>query len=134
MTRKKKRSAKQLANDKRLGAMAKARAKKRRKTTRVKTKRNPRVKTKRNPRKKSAKSHLWLIFKCKGSVVSFLRLGNLPGWTTDKGKAVLIKRKSDAANLARNLSKKRGMSTWYLGVAPDSMTSAQIAAKCRGKA
>ena len=131
MARKKKRSAKQLANDRRLGRMAKARAKAkrggRRKVTRKKT-------TRSNPHKKrtaSKKSHLWNIFKCYGKSVRFLGLttaGKLQ-WTI-RDAAMIWKSKDHAAKIAKKVSTKRGMANYHIGVSSRETTSAQIASQC----
>lgn len=152
---KKKRSAKQLANDRRLGRMAKARAKaKRGGRSRVTRKKVAKRKTRKNPvrkirapgakrhirapaakRKASAKSPLYIIFKCKGSSVAFLGYGDgKPAWHTDKGKAILFKKKRTAANTARNVSKKVGMSQYHVGVGSAGITAAHIKSFCGGKA
>lgn len=146
---KKKRSAKQLANDKRLGRMAKKRAKLRRKKTgrkrtvgRKKTTRRKkntlrarqtRIQRATNPkRKRSARSHLWLVFRCRGNSVHFCSIGSGKGkWVASKGDAILWKTKNAAAKSARYMAGKRGMSKYQVGVASDGMTSAQIAAGCR---
>jgi hypothetical protein len=138
MARKKKRSAKQLANDKRLGRMAKARAKKKRGAGRKKYTRTKRAtkKTRRNPRRKvargasvSKRSHLFLIFACKGKQIKFQ---GVTVWTTKKANAIYFKRKSEASKEAhyrakQNLPTVRG---WQIGVAPDTLSSAQIVAQC----
>lgn len=135
MTRKKKRSAKQLANDRRLGRMAKARhAKKRgkKKVTRKKT-----VRRKANPKRKvSAKSHLWVVFRCREKSVYFLTTdsyGKLT-WTGHKGKSVLWKERQKARSIAGKWAGKRHWDSWQIGAADASTTSAQISAECtRGK-
>ena len=124
--KKKKRSPAQRANDKRLGQMAKKRAKKKR-TSNPKHRRS----------KRSAKSHLWLVFKCRGKSVMFAGVQatrfNI-SFSRDKSHALLYKTKGRAAHIAKLIAKQRGMSKYHVGVAPDSMTSAQIAAQCnRGK-
>lgn len=135
---KKKRSAKQLANDRRLGRMAKARAKKkrggRRKVTKRKvTKRNPHAtRRKTKSRTKLAKSHLQLVFACKGKIVRWLLMDRTGkwSWTTDKGKAILFKTKKQAASIAKGISEKPGYRPWQLGVVNDPTTSAQIRTHC----
>lgn len=140
--RKKKRSAKQLANDRRLGRMAKARAKvkrggRSRVTRKVTRKKVARKKTKRNPHKKVAKrtvlkkSHLWSIFKCYGKSVRFFGLttaGKLQ-WTI-RDAAIIWKSKDRAAKIAKKVSTKRGMANYHVGVASRETTSAQIVAAC----
>lgn len=142
---KKKRSAKQLANDKRLGRMAKARAKKKRGGRRKVVKRKV-VKRKvakrrvvRNPQKARPglkKSHLWYVFKCYGKHVRYLGLttAGKSHWTI-RDAAVIWKTKSMATNVARSVAKWPKMSQYDIGVASSDMTSTQIAASCRkGKA
>ena len=145
--RKKKRSAKQLANDRRLGRMAKARAKKKRGGRRKKTvrkknthrkvarKRNVHA-TRRKRSKVSARSHLWNIFKCYGKSVRFLGLttaGKLQ-WTI-RDAAVIWKSKERAAKIAKKVSTKRGMANYHIGVSSREMSASQIAASCNaGKA
>ncbi len=157
---KKKRSAKQLANDKRLGRMAKARAKLRRKktgrkrtvgrkkTTYRKKRRKNTLRTrqtaiqratnpKRKKRKVSAKSHLWVVFKCWGDSVVFLALGTRVGsfkWTNKKAKAIFSRERDIAIKQATHMAKRPRAHLYNIGVAPDSMTSAQIKAGCGGKA
>lgn len=142
--RKKKRSAKQLANDRRLGRMAKARAKKKRggrrkknvarRPKRIATTKQRAASMRRAKRPlKSAKSHLWLIFACKGNRIKFQ---SVITWTTKKANAIYFKLKSEASKEAhyrakQNLPSVRG---WQIGVAPDSMSAASIKAKCQGKA
>ena len=140
--RKKKRSAKQLANDRRLGRMAKARAKAKRGGRRKVAKRrnpcttNPRRKI-RAPAKRTtrAKSHLWLVFKCKGQVVMYLAwAGAHLGWVKPKGKAVLFQTKSAAAQQARMQAKGRFAKSWQVGSTSSSTTSGEIRAACKAPA
>lgn len=133
MARKKKRSAKQLANDRRLGRMAKARAKAKRGGKR-------KVRKRKNPRKKTAKrkivkrSNLWMVFKCKARSVYFLVLrGGKPGWSLTKGESIKFSTKASARRAGAYMAKKRGMAGWSVGAAPAEMTAPQIANRCEGK-
>ena len=142
---KKKRSANQLANDKRLGRMAKARAKAKRKKNPHKKKVAKRsalrvaqrkIQRSRNPKRKSSKkSHLWHSFVCKGKNIYYAYITDTRetrvGISKSRGQAVLFKTKQRAYDVAKLLAKH-----WpdhIAGVASDDMTSAQIAAGCRGK-
>ena len=140
--RKKKRSAKQLANDRRLGRMAKARAKKKRGGQRKKVARkNPhrraaskgRIQTAITKAKRMhrAKSHLWLIFACKGKIVQWMQLTASAKYFfgSDKGKAIRFPTKSEALKIAKGLKGTRG---WQLGVISDDISATQIAAHCIG--
>lgn len=149
MARKKKRSAKQLANDRRLGRMAKARAKAKRGGRRKKTVRKknvhktwrrskPKKVAKRRVNKKRTalkKSHLWRIFRCRGKSVFWILMDSNGkwNWTKDAGKAILFATKQGAGNVARGIAKKRGYAAYQLGAAPREMSAAQIAAHCGGK-
>lgn len=128
--RKKKRSPAQLRNDKRLGAMAKKRGKK--KATRKKVAKKTASKRRANPASK-AKSHLWLVWRCKGNTVNFL---TLPIWTADKGKAMFFTTKR-AAQFALesvgNLGGERSIAGFTTGVASGDATAAQIRKVCGGK-
>lgn len=134
-TRKKARSAKQLANDKRLGRMAKARAKakrggRRKKTVRKKNTHRKVTRRRANPKRKvSARSHLWLIFRCRGNSVHYLGPTSL--WHAKRGVAVLFKTKAVAAKFARQVAKKRGNAGYDVGVCSDAQTKSQIAAACK---
>lgn len=143
MPRKKKRSAKQLANDKRLGRMAKKRAAAKRSPS-MTTKANPCGKKKvakrstlrkrqtaiqraTNPRRKSLKkSHLWLVFRCKGKQIHYLYVSNR--WTVLSTQSILFRTQEQA---------KKGLNAAYTGkqfdygIASADMTSAQIRAGCR---
>ena len=131
--RKKRRSAKQLANDRRLGRMAKARAKKKRGGRRKISKRkNPHKK--RAKRKSVKRSSLWMVFKCKARSVYFLVLrGGKPGWSLTKGESIKFSTKESAKKAGRYMAKKRGMASWSVGAAPAEMTVPQIANRCEGK-
>ncbi len=140
---KKKRSAKQLANDRRLGRMAKARAKKKRGGRRKKvakrkvTKR--RVVRKRNVVRRGVpktiakkKSGLWLLFKCNGRTIQFFFVSAAPNnWTGDKGKAILFKTKEQAAKVGRHYAKKAGYKRYSIGVAPSNLATQTILADCK---
>ena len=132
-TRKKRRSAKQRANDKRLGQMARKRAAARRKAN-PKKKAKRKTKRKANPKRtKSAKSHLWVVFKCRGKSVHYFT-GNLAGngrqaWGKRADGARFVT-KGVAERHARFMAKKRGASKFNIGVAPDILTSHQIGAQC----
>lgn len=128
--RKKKRSAKQLANDKRLGRMAKKRAAAARKKNPKKKTAKRKAKRKANPKKRT-KSHLWLIFRCRGKTVHYFN----GGWpisrvwgARDKGARYVTK--GAAESHARRLAKKRGARQYQIGVASGDMTSVQIATQC----
>ena len=141
--RKKKRSAKQLANDRRLGRMAKARAAKKRggrrkKVVRKKTRRK--VSRRANPKRKVAKrsalkkSHLWIVFRCKratyGTGVSIAWLGVTKSGTFKfggKSSAMLFQVKSVAVSTA----KKYSTAGFHVGVANKNKTSAAIMKFCR---
>jgi len=145
--RKKKRSAKQLANDKRLGRMAKARAKAKRgigRKRKLKVGRTRLTVKQANPHSRfqkklaskartvSARSHLWNIFKCYGKSVRFLGLttaGKLQ-WTI-RDAAIIWKSKERAAKIAKKVSTKRGMSNYDIGVSSREMSAAQIATGCK---
>lgn len=124
---KKKRSAKQKANDKRLGRMAKARAKAARKKTKRKT-----TKRKYNPRKKVAKSHLQLVFRCRGSSVMWLTMDTKGkwNWTSDKGKAIRFKTQSQAGSVAKGIARKSGYAKYQLGACNAMTSAAKIKASC----
>jgi len=141
MARKKKRTAKQLANDRRLGRMAKARAKKKRGKKKTKkrmsiAKRGKMLRRTFNPKRTALKkSHLWIVFKCRGKTVQYFTLsGTTFNWTGSKAKAILLKTKEHATRIANKMAKKPGMRKYDIGVAPDNMTSAQIVSQCMGKA
>lgn len=131
--RKKRRSAAQLRSDRRLGRLAKARAKtKRRGRRKVSKRKNPHKKIK--ALKTPAKSHLFLVFKCKGRSVYFLVLrGGKPGWSLTKGEAILFRTKQAGKTAGRQVAAKRGMAGWSVGIAPYEMTAPQIANRCGGK-
>ncbi len=138
---KKKRTAKQRAATKKMIAANKARLRKkrktaRRKTTRRKTRRKSRAR--RNPQKARPglrKTHLWLVFKCKGVAVSFVYMTDKgPAWTMDKAQAGLFRTKGAAHKLAKAIAKKRAMSTWHVGAASAAQTRAQIVAACKAGA
>lgn len=110
---KKKRSAKQLANDRRLGRMAKKRAgkkKAKKKTTR-----------KRNPKRTSLKKdHLWMIAIWNGKQLAFLHATSQ--WT-NKAKGARFTTKqfaADAANLMRVSPRDS------VAVVPDNLSNATI--------
>jgi hypothetical protein len=142
---KKKRSKKQLANDKRLGRMAKARAKKKyggkvakrkRAAGRKKYTRTKRVaKTRRNPKRKTPifAHRMWNIFKCRGNSVHFLAL-NTEGkirWTLTRGDTVTWKMKSIAEKVAKKLAGNRKYSNFQIGLANQNQSVPQIAAACK---
>lgn len=148
---KKKRSAKQLANDKRLGRMAKARAKTKRGGARKKKskincgactvaigahtygKGCRKKKATRNPKRKvSARSHLWNIFKCRGQSVMFLtyNVGGNPTWSKHRGKAIAFKSSDMAHRYAAGIANMRGYSKYQLGAVSQTNTAAQIRASC----
>ena len=154
--RKKKRSAKQLANDKRLGRMAKARAKAkrggRRKITKKKTTRKKKTTgygrlkrsakpLKYNPKPTFRKSkgsgvypklRVFNIFKCYGKSVRFLGLttaGKLQ-WTI-RDASISWRSQKKAAGVARKLAKKSGMAKYDVGVAASGTSSSKIAAHCK---
>ncbi len=140
MARKKKRSAKQLANDRRLGRMAKARAKAkrggRRKVTRKKTARRKVAKRKTtrraNPKRTTrAKSHLWLVFRAYGKNINFYN-GGFPisnQWVS-KGKAALYQTKEQARAVA---SKLRVSPRIKVGFASSQSTVGDIRRALEGK-
>ena len=139
---KKRRTAKQLASDRRLGRLAKARAKKKRRRRspakrKVAKRRNPHRRVAKRPtrRKVAAKSHLWVVFRCYGKAVLFMGLDASlkPRFVSDKGKAALLKTKAAAQSIARKLSKKSGMAKYYIGAASSNTTTAEIRAHCAGK-
>lgn len=147
--RKKKRSAAQLRNDRRLGRMAKARAKAKRGGRRKAAKRkNPHRKVAGKRRIKrvikkakaiSAKSHLqkeWNIFKCYGKQVRYLGLttaGKLQ-WTI-RDAAIIWKSKDRALKVAKKIAKRRDLLNYQVGVANRETSVAQVAAQCKaGKA
>lgn len=113
---KKKRSAKQLANDRRLGRMAKKRGKK--KVTRRKNSKRTALK----------KSHLWLIWRSDGKTVGYL---GAVGKFTAKGNAVRFTTKQIATKtLYRAIDNEtdtaRGTNAY--GIADDLSTPAKIRA------
>lgn len=135
MARKKKRTAKQLANDRRLGRMAKARAKAaRKKKARKKTARR-KVRRKANPKRTSnKKSHLWIVFRCKratyGTGVSIAYLG--PGKTGTpkfgpRSRAFVFQVKSAAEDMAR----KYATGGFHVGIASKNKTGAQLMSFCK---
>lgn len=122
MNPKKKRSAKQLANDKRLGAMAKKRAKKKRAKKTTARKRNP----------KGAAFSTFRVFRCKGFDIWFytLRAGK-PGWTLTRNDGILFYTKSQAAETARYAAKRdNAREKWQYGVSPASWDVDDIAREC----
>jgi hypothetical protein len=131
---KKKRSAKQLANDKRLGRMAKARAKKKRGGRRKKvakrkvTKR--RVVRRKNPKRTTrTKSRFQIVFKCKGKAIYFLTLRAAKlGWTLTKGDAIFFSTKAQARHTAQNVTVPRD---WSLAIAPSHLPAAGLVADCK---
>lgn len=140
---KKKRSAKQLANDKRLGRLAKKRAAAKRKANpkkkkvvrkkaRRKVAKKKAVRRKRNPQQ-TRKMRDYIVFKCKGMAVWFLTTNAKGLWvfTSDKGKAVRWHKKGDAESMAKVAARKRGMASWAVGVCPDDTTVAAIRATCK---
>ena len=138
---KKKRSPKQLANDKRLGRMAKKRAAakrvgktiKKRVAKKVRRKLAKKTARRKNPaRKTSAKSHLWRVFRCRGKFVMWLLMDSTGkwNWTSDAGRSILFPVKQSASNVAGGLSKKRGYAGYNLGVASRETTAAQIVREC----
>jgi hypothetical protein len=143
--RKKKRSAKQLANDRRLGRMAKARAKKKRggrrkKNTHKKTWRRstPKKVARRraNPKakRKTTAGRWYQIFKCKGASVHFLALttaGKIR-WTLTRGDTVRWSSKSEATKIARRIAKSRKLSGFYIGVAGSNTSASAIVTECKG--
>lgn len=148
---KKPRSAKQLANDKRLGELARARhaeqaeikhgqrvidkvfdpliEKVRKKAARKKTAR------KKNPTRKTSlkKDHLWLVFKMTANTRRVLFLGpptvTQSLWRPSKTQAVLFTTKEAAKNAAQNAPGAGGL----VGIAPRSYTELQIRNECVGK-
>lgn len=138
MARKKKRSAKQLANDKRLGRMAKVRAKTRRKKTgrkrtvgRKKTTRKKNVHATRK-RTASKKSHLWFAFVCDDKKVHYAyisdsRSANV-GITPTRSAAAIFQTKARATNVANILS--RLWKTKQAGVCNINTSAAKIKAAC----
>ena len=121
---KKKRTAKQRAATRKLIAYNKARAKKKRKTARKKN-----VHRRGAPHSVKKKSHLFVVFKCKGSLVSFMRMNGKGkiDFTTDRGKALLFQTKKDAKFAAQGA---RILRNWSVGIAPADMTVPQIRADC----
>jgi len=109
---KKKRSAKQLANDKRLSRMAKARGKKK-------------VARRTNP-KHSVNSHLWLIFIFSRGKIYYI---TEKGRSHKKGEALLFQSKQQANNYANQLNV-----TAQLGITTYSTTPAQIKTALKEKA
>lgn len=141
MALKKKRSAKQLANDKRLGRAAKKRAgakklprKKKTTSRKVAKRKGTRAVRKSNP-KRSAKSHLWIVFRCQGKSVKFLgySVGGSPSWVSDRGKALIMKSKDQAKRYAEGLANMRGQDKYQLGAVSEDTTTAQIRAACNPK-
>lgn len=144
--RKKKRSAKQLANDRRLGRMAKARAKAKRGGRRKKTvrKKNTHRKiarkknvhaTRRKKVRRTSAGRWYQIFKCKGSSVHFLALTTLGKlrWTLTRGDTIRWSSKSEATKIAKRLARGRTLSGFHVGVAASSDSASTIAAFCGGK-
>ncbi len=130
---KKKRSAKQLANDKRLGRMAKARAKAKRGGARKKVVRR-KVARKTNPKRTALKkSHLWIAFICSNKTVSFAYITDTVaarvGVTTNKASSVLFRTKKRAHDVAKLLAKH--WPNHIAGVADADSTAAQIKAACK---
>lgn len=140
MARKKTRTAKQRAATKKMIAANKARRRKKTKTARRKTRgrKTARRKTRRNPqvaRPGLKKSHLWIVFKCKGVAVSFVYMSAAgPAWTMDKAQAGLFRTKAAAHKLAKALQKKRGLATWQVGTASSDTPRAKIVAACKAGA
>ena len=147
---KKKRSAKQLANDRRLGRMAKARAKKkrgknpRRKVSRRKVSKAIRQRevqrlklTARQRRARPAlkKSHLWRVFRCRGKSVMWLKMdaSGKYNWTSKKGDSILFGLKGAARRVAQGIASKPGYASYDVGAVDRDTTAAQIATFCRGK-
>lgn len=158
---KKKRSAKQLANDKRLGRMAKARAKKKRalvdptkrKMTAAARRKRAAKPLRYNPHRKIRapgakrritkrpslkKSHLWFAFVCDNggkkvhyAYITDSRSANV-GITPQRGAAAIFQTKTRATNVANILS--RLWKTKQAGVAPIGTSAAKIKAACIAEA
>lgn len=153
----KKRSAKQLANDKRLGRMAKKRAadarranpKRKRKVAKRKKRakrRNPStlrarqtaVQRATNPkRKKSTSSGFYVVFRCKkssyGTGVSVTWLG--PGKTgVPKFGSMSRRFLFQNASAATDMAKKYSSTGFHVGVATRTTTGAMIMKYCREQA
>jgi hypothetical protein len=135
---KKRRTAKQKAATRKLVAFNKKRRGK--KTTRRKnthrrkvakrkvTKR--RVVRKRNPKRTTrAKSHLQIVFKCKGNAIYFLTLRAAKlGWTKTKSDAIFFSTKAQARHTAQNVTVPRD---WSLAIAPSNLPAAGLVADCK---
>ena len=126
---KKKRSAKQLANDKRLGRMAKARAAKKRgkkKTTRRKV-----TKRKVNPKRSSGSElqkryGLQIIFGDYNGAMHYLMVtpaGRFQ-WTTHKGRAMLFRTKEMAKPFTSKAPIPRNLTTF--GIAPEYLSVSEL--------
>lgn len=141
--RKKKRSAAQLRNDRRLGRMAKARAKAKRGGRRKATKRrnpcttNPRRKIRApgTKRKISAKSNLWMIFKVSRAGVLYLStpMPNRARWRPSRTDAVLMQNKTGAKAIATAAVKAMPAPAKCVGVTQYSTPESVIRARCQGK-
>lgn len=119
--KKRKRSAKQRANDRRLGRMAKARAAKRRKRPAKRRRRNPRT---------------WIVFKCQDGKVRYLGDGStVPLVWKDRISGAHHWQTKSAAQRALQAAAARdaraGPWSWVYGIAAGTALSSEIKAHCR---
>lgn len=150
---KKKRSAKQLASDKRLGRMAKARAKLtardlskakwgKKKTAKRKKNtlraRQTAIQRATNPKRKTTRrSPYWVVFRCKkasygtGVSVAWLGSGNTG---TPKFGAMSRRFLFQNASAATDMAKKYATAGFHVGVAGKTTTGAMIMKYCREQA
>jgi hypothetical protein len=137
----KKRTAKQLANDKRLGRMAKAKRRANPKRARGKLLDSFSAISPSNPKRTALKkSHLWIVFGCdtKDFTVYYLTVGGINSpqvqVTDTKSDSVLFATKSQASYMA-NITQKIWPSGLVFGVTSANTSKAEIKAYCKkGKA
>lgn len=120
-TRKKRRTPAQIAATKKLVKLNK-----------IRVGRTASRKRKKNPKKVSAKSHLWVVFRCRGKSIVYIKFtAKLTYvWTGDLSHAVRFRLKDDAVKVAQAAAKRRGNLQYQVGVASSDTTAAQIAAQC----
>lgn len=140
--RKKKRSAAQLRNDRRLGRMAKARAKAKRGGRRKKVARKKNVHyraaskqrikrvIKKAKRKVSAKSHLWQVALFAYTANQLYFYGGIRNahfaYTIDRDKALFFKTKAAAQQATKTITIPLTKLKLQVGIVPDNVSVAQL--------
>lgn len=88
-----------------------------------------------NPKRTARKkSHLWIVFKCRGRSVMYVNAGRGGarfGLTPRKGSAIFFQRKSDALSVAKSGIEKDASAKW--GVISDDATATEIRRMCTGR-